>query len=297
MKLYRLMSRIFPASFAAKVLLLACLGIQIPLLAFVDLGLDRELHETLASIVVMVMATAIGTLLTLMALRNILSPLLVIARHLESWDAGRHPGHLPDDFADEVGRVMHHTNRLLDRVTDHVDQSRLEADTDPMTGLLNRRGAERRLMRSPAGWLVHFDIDQFKRINDAFGHDMGDQIICRVAGVAGTLLRASDVLARFGGEEFILVLPEVDQAEALRIANRLRESIESAVATPLGPVTISAGLARHAGGSRLGSALLASDAALYEAKRSGRNRVHVSPDSSWALVGEMRPEPEQPGRG
>jgi diguanylate cyclase (GGDEF)-like protein len=166
------------------------------------------------------------------------------------------------------------------------------ATIDGMTGIFNRRhflaladhewDRARRYGR-PLSFLM-IDIDFFKAINDRFGHDVGDRAIVHVANLAGHCKRTSDLLARIGGEEFGLLLPETGAAQAELVAERLRQEV---AASPLAEVshsaTVSIGVATSdetmAGISDL---IKAADQALYAAKRSGRNRVVSSIDATDA---------------
>lgn len=156
------------------------------------------------------------------------------------------------------------------------------AQSDPLTGLLNRRGfhqlfepALRAALRGGHALSVAMiDIDHFKRINDRLGHEMGDRVLCGVATMLRERLRASDVVARIGGEEFAVMLPGTDIAGARVIAQALVEGVAAHWKEAFGPVTISVGLAGCGAGVTQPAALLArADAALYEAKGQGRNRV------------------------
>lgn len=155
--------------------------------------------------------------------------------------------------------------------------------TDPLTGLLNRRYIEARLAEEikrsnrhgfPMS-LMLLDVDHFKSYNDEFGHPAGDAALKLVATVIRDTLRGADVAARFGGEEFSILLPQTTGEEALAIAERLRHNIEVAD-FPHRRVTSSIGIA-SCSAELCGSADLvsAADQALYEAKRQGRNRVLV----------------------
>jgi diguanylate cyclase (GGDEF)-like protein len=169
------------------------------------------------------------------------------------------------------------------------------ATIDGMTGIFNRRHflalADREWYRArrygrPLSFLM-IDIDFFKAINDRFGHDIGDRAIVHVANLAGHYKRGSDLLARIGGEEFGLLLPETETAQAELVAERLRRAV---AASPLAEVshsaTVSIGVATSdetmAGISDL---IKSADQALYAAKRAGRNRVMRSIDAP-ALDGE-----------
>jgi len=172
------------------------------------------------------------------------------------------------------------------------------ATIDGMTGIFNRRHflalADREWFRArrygrPLSFLM-IDIDYFKAINDRFGHDVGDRAIVHVANLASHYKRGSDLLARIGGEEFGLLLPETGTAQAELVAERLRRAV---AASPLAEVshsaTVSIGVASSdetmAGISDL---IKAADQALYAAKRSGRNRVmrSIAATDAPALVGD-----------
>ena len=162
---------------------------------------------------------------------------------------------------------------------------RILALTDELTGLPNRRNilafldeqadAAKR-SGQPLG-VVSFDIDHFKKVNDTFGHDGGDRALRRIAAVANTCLRESDRLGRIGGEEFLLVLPNTEQATAVEIAERLRKAIEVAPFDEVAPgthIAVSLGVAAWASGHDTTSVLMKrADEALYRAKNTGRNRV------------------------
>lgn len=179
---------------------------------------------------------------------------------------------------------------LLDRMTREDlsaanDKLQALAHLDPLTGLSNRRDFEARALyelaraqrhRRPLS-VLSLDVDHFKRINDSHGHDVGDEVLRVLAGVARQELREHDLLARFGGEEFVALLPDTALDEALVVAERLR-GVLGACQVPMdgGAVrfTISAGVAQLADdGSGLVSLLKAADKALYRAKQQGRNQV------------------------
>jgi diguanylate cyclase (GGDEF)-like protein/PAS domain S-box-containing protein len=160
---------------------------------------------------------------------------------------------------------------------------------DPLTGLYNRRYLEeimeretRRAVRSEQGLgLLMLDIDDFKKFNDTFGHDAGDTVLRESASFLLKSVRVEDVVCRFGGEEFVVVLPmaslEVTQARAERIRSRLRELSVTHHGQSLGAITVSIGVAELPQHGTTSKELLESaDAALYRAKREGRDRVTVA---------------------
>lgn len=167
-------------------------------------------------------------------------------------------------------------------------EQRNYALTDPLTGLFNRRAfaaqsqriAYRRKFGREQTSLLVLDLDHFKRVNDRFGHDTGDQVLVAFAAVAEAALRPSDSLYRIGGEEFCFVLPDTALADAITLAERIRLDFEVVSVDADGErvrATVSIGIATtDFSGFDLEVLLAAADAALYEAKARGRNRVVVA---------------------
>lgn len=163
------------------------------------------------------------------------------------------------------------------------------ADTDFMTGLMNRRAflavADdavafcRRYKRNMATLMI--DIDHFKKINDTHGHAAGDDAIKRVAEIVSQSIRTTDKAARFGGEEFVVLLREIDQDTAVLLADRIRTSIESATVRHgdiVIPITVSVGLALFDESDRdVQDVIERADQGLYVAKKTGRNRTFLMP--------------------
>jgi diguanylate cyclase (GGDEF)-like protein len=163
-----------------------------------------------------------------------------------------------------------------------ADGHKSDAMKDALTGLLNRRALfDDPLDVAPAGTaVVMMDLDYFKTINDRFGHDSGDRILKAFADLIRANIRANDLAARMGGEEFCIVMPDSSPKASAAVADRIRAQIEATVVqTANGPIraTVSAGIAiRSTEPQTLQSLLNNADAALYEAKASGRNRVQIS---------------------
>ncbi|WP_156488801.1 GGDEF domain-containing protein, partial [Erythrobacter sp. HI0077] len=165
------------------------------------------------------------------------------------------------------------------RAEEAARQAQAIAETDQLTGIANRRRttseivravlAARRDDRSLA--VAVFDVDHFKRVNDTYGHHAGDEVLKRVANVAAKALRAGDMVGRFGGEEFVIILPDTTTQTAMLIAERVRSSIAKSGSTPR--VTVSMGIAELAEGETGENLLRRADGALYIAKRAGRNTL------------------------
>ena len=155
------------------------------------------------------------------------------------------------------------------------------AEVDALTSIANRRALDRELDRALASAARHeralsvimFDIDSFKAINDTYGHSAGDSVVVTVSRVAAACLRGSDVLGRWGGDEFLIVSSEVDGEPATLIAERVRAVIEAGAVLETGAVTASFGVASYQAGDGVDELVGRADAALYAAKTGGRNRV------------------------
>jgi diguanylate cyclase (GGDEF)-like protein len=165
---------------------------------------------------------------------------------------------------------------LAGMCTPHLEAARLEklSTIDALTGALNRRGVQAILSRHDPISVVLCDLDHFKRINDGFGHTEGDHVLSRVAALLGSVVRAGDVVARWGGEEFLLVLPAVDLARAHQVAERARRAVACEPFTSeLLQVTLSAGVAERRRAESVEQLIRRADEALYQAKRAGRNHI------------------------
>ncbi|MBL8247815.1 MAG: diguanylate cyclase [Candidatus Competibacter sp.] len=189
---------------------------------------------------------------------------------------------------DEIDAMRNELARLLNRLTDQNAELERLATTDGLTGLTNRRRLfehlEQEVYRArrygTALSLILFDIDHFKRINDNWGHAAGDCVLREIAHEAHRLLRKADTAGRYGGEEFVVLLPETDLAEAMLLAHRLNRQISHMVITPehSSPisVTVSVGVAEIAPDESGEDLIQRADQALYRAKREGRNRVEAA---------------------
>ena len=160
----------------------------------------------------------------------------------------------------------------------------LLASTDVLTGLANRRRIieylDVTLANSETGkralLVILFDIDHFKAVNDRYGHDIADDVLKRVASSANECLRNTDLIGRYGGEEFVIILPGTDHEVSLQIAERVRASIEASRDDQQPKVTVSLGIASTRDGDTCDVILKRADIALYEAKGAGRNRLRLA---------------------
>lgn len=179
--------------------------------------------------------------------------------------------------------VLAQLREQLHRALERAELLGTQAMTDPLTGIANRYAAEQRLAAEHADALRHnralsvaiCDVDHFKRINDEHGHDTGDAVLRAIASLLADNVRVNDVAARWGGEEFVLLLPDSSIDAATEIAERCRQAIHDAHPSGL-PVTATFGVAEHDGAEQAGELLRRADVALYDGKRQGRDRVIVS---------------------
>jgi diguanylate cyclase (GGDEF)-like protein len=172
------------------------------------------------------------------------------------------------------------------------------ASTDALTGVANRLAGELRLIesikqadrKSRATSVLLLDLDEFKGINDQHGHPVGDQVLQAVAAMTSTAVRADDCVARWGGEEFLVVLPSCEVADAQILAERVRARIQSEHfrADNLPPCTASIGVAELLPGESRDELLSRVDLALYKAKELGRNRVEVAPAAPLSAMLQRR---------
>ncbi len=170
-------------------------------------------------------------------------------------------------------RFFHNYRSLLD-----------DAQRDPLTGLRNRKTFDDIVLRLVAGgagtadqevWLGIVDIDHFKRVNDTFGHLYGDEVLLLVAQLMQRAFRRDDLLFRFGGEEFVIVLRGVDRETAVGLFERFRQLVAGHVFPQVGTVTLSGGMVALCPGRLISQLLDEADKALYWAKQHGRNQIAV----------------------
>lgn len=180
-----------------------------------------------------------------------------------------------------IAELLYHGNVHTFMSTQKLRQS---AMTDPLTHLLNRRAMDSELEAAHSRWERHghryavimADLDRFKKVNDTHGHDVGDQVLAELAKRLTESVRAEDRVSRWGGEEFLLLLHEANEDEALGVAEKIRAAVEaSGFSTTAGslPITISLGVALNQSEPSAEAVTIRADEALYAAKQGGRNRA------------------------
>lgn len=184
----------------------------------------------------------------------------------------------------KIVRISDHYQKLLQELNEKLT---VASTQDPLTGLANRRLLMERLTAEvsmvqrgrPTFSLAAIDIDHFKSINDTFGHDVGDAVLVTISRTLAGQLRQYDVCARWGGEEFMVFMPETAGPSSQTIAERLRALVQALPHSQLTDgreVSVSIGVAEHHADARLEDTIKRADSALYKAKRAGRNRVVLS---------------------
>jgi diguanylate cyclase len=182
---------------------------------------------------------------------------------------------------------LHGLEEEANTLRNRVREQRNQALRDPLTGINNRLAFDERLENEYARWrrfgndltLMVWDVDNFKSINDGFGHKTGDKVLIVIAQLLASQIRETDFIARYGGEEFVVIAPGSGSEASLNLAEKLRASVEERKFTYLDspvPVTVSCGIAEFKDGLNAEQVFEKADQALYHAKRNGRNRCEVA---------------------
>lgn len=189
----------------------------------------------------------------------------------------------------ELSANLQSSREEVDELKRALDKAQIEVQTDPMTGALNRRGFNARLSEMVENaqdgvplCLLMVDIDHFKKINDTFGHLFGDKVIGAIAATLNANVKGRDAVARLGGEEFGVLLPETGPEGGMVLAEKIRAAIEKArirqsgKPEPVGGITISLGLTAYIPGEDHETFIHRADQALYASKTAGRNRATLA---------------------
>lgn len=205
--------------------------------------------------------------LTTLTTRNVNDETIEQLRNINGWYVE----------ANELKTTLIHTFSALQQ---EVDIFKNDALHDPLTALLNRRAVTATLQNWDDNGmpyaLILFDIDKFKAVNDTFGHQVGDDVLTFFAHELKQHTMPYHVCCRYGGEEFIVLLPNTEVHEALAVANRIREYVAATVSPTGAPITTSGGVAASNGSLRYKDVIEQADTALYAAKEAGRNRIHTT---------------------
>ncbi|MCP1468872.1 diguanylate cyclase (GGDEF)-like protein [Sphingobium sp. OAS761] len=274
MHFYLATSFIFPRSLRLRLFTLCFLATHLPLLGYIGWGLATA-RIALPEFLALTLATVVGTGLALIGIGALLNPIHALA---ETLDQREETGTGLPDVGDVIHTLYAGVHRAASATRAHLDDLHVAAHEDPLTGIGNRRGFHAQIDALPAelrrGTVALIDLDHFKQVNDQLGHDEGDRVLQAFAGRLAAQVRRADLVARWGGEEFVIFFQNVIEDEAswslARIARQMRID-------PIGhldgrPISFSAGLSHWSDG-QLEDALAAADGALYQAKEAGRDRV------------------------
>lgn len=282
MTFYLATSFIFPRSLRLRLFLLCFIATHLPLLGYIGWGVATD-RIALEEVLLLTGLTVLGTALALWGIGALLTPIHILADTLKG-DNDNGPA-LPD-VGDVIQTLFAGVQRAAQSTRARIDHLDHAAHEDALTGIANRRGFLGQIDLIPPderrGSIAIIDIDHFKRVNDSLGHDEGDRLLQGFAARIAGQLRRVDMVARWGGEEFVIFFRDCIEDEAgwalARIAERMR-------AQPVGTVegraiSFSAGLCRWHG-EPIDDVMQCADEALYEAKRKGRDRVQRA-SQLWA---------------
>jgi len=304
---YRHFMRLAPLrpSYHGKFALAAAVGMLVPLAIFVVylLATRTDFSGILPVLAALVLACFMGFLGTLWALRELLVPIDLTAEALRAYIESRKLPDLPVSFPDRAGKLMEGTQYTLTQLHETITRLERASDIDDLTGVYNRRAGEKRLSEEVARaerdlqafQLAFLDINDFKTINDEYGHTAGDAAISHVAALLQLNVRRGDWVARWGGDEFVVGL---HRNRALKmVMGRIVKAIASSPCE-IGPgeeipVHVSCGVAEYRFGTGADGVLADADRAMYAAKELARlsRESHVCYRTELDMPREAKPDP------
>lgn len=240
-----------------------------------------------------VVTLSIATVLIVLFLRSLLNPIKALGRAAHSLGDGVAGVRTPVIGNDELAALAERFNDMAAYWDTSRQTLQTEASADPLTGVLNRRGILAALETALLAHARHhqpisifmLDLDRFKYINDHFGHGAGDRALAWVTAKVREALRESDQLGRYGGDEFLVVLPDTTREHALSIAERMTDAIRDAATREAAYPTVSIGVASTPDDGRdAGSLIQAADTALYASKKRRRNNDGPARDRPGRVV-------------
>ncbi|SDA14139.1 diguanylate cyclase (GGDEF) domain-containing protein [Sphingomonas sp. NFR15] len=278
MRFYDATRFLFPRNFHLRLFTLCFGAVHLPLIAFcITEAVVRQWDWRL--FVPLLAATITGTAAAIGAIWALLAPVAHATTLLRMLQRGQRIAEVPEGGPDLVGELLRGVAHAAAETSARIERLADAAEKDMLTGLRNRRGfldaVAPLLHRERTAVVAMLDLDHFKAINDRFGHDAGDEVLREFAHRLGGALRRSDLSARWGGEEFAVLLPDTGLDTAREIIERLRAGLRAnPIAAGTGhALTFSCGMAVARDYATLAKAMGDADDALYGAKHAGRNRT------------------------
>ena len=229
---------------------------------------------------------------------NLFQPLEIIVKYLKIILNGQKVQELEDEIQrnDEVGMLIEALKKLQLTMQEEIKLKQVHekmAITDKLTGAFNRQMLDQVIDKAIATAdryhedfsLLCLDLDHFKKVNDTWGHNIGDEILKQTVNVVKNNIRSADVLVRFGGEEFVVLMPQTSLQNAIVVGEKIRTAIATTIHPIAGSVTVSIGVAQKNYNENFDSWYKRGDEALYKAKKTGRNKVIVA----TAIVEKEKP--------
>lgn len=281
MKFYEATRFLFPRHYERRILAICFGAIHLPLTgAIIFQGMQNHWDPLL--LMVLLGATLIGTIAAIFAISALLAPIRRATHLLHDVQGGVQIGDVPVGGEDLVGRLLNGVAQAASETARRMEQLKDAAERDVLTGLRNRRGfldaVASLLYPGKNSAIAILDLDHFKAVNDDHGHDRGDQILTDFADQLVAQLRRSDISARWGGEEFIVLFPDTSILQAQDILSRLQDAVRNDAAFNIDgrAVTFSCGIAAVDAYADLADAMRRADQSLYDAKASGRDLIRIA---------------------
>lgn len=293
LKFYDLLNRLpFATSFRGKVVFAVVVSVLLPVMAMevYFVGFSPLKGEQLEqAILISGMAAATAAVIAYWALSTILRPILYTSKQLNQFLNHQVLPDLPVHYRDEVGSLMSNVNYITRSMKDLVESANQNGAIDHLTGIYNRRSAENRLrdsieltrIRQNSLSFAILDLDNFKKLNDTYGHDFGDSVLRQIGDLLRTNVRRTDWVGRWGGDEFVISVQGGErEASAMlsRICELAKRELFIAPDQSIHKITFSCGVCEWQEAMDSQTLFTKADEALYTAKRGGRDQVQVWSD-------------------
>jgi len=287
-KMYTFLSKIsyFKDSYILKLFAIAVLGNLLPLVVLLTcLFVTNNAANILFYLLIFISLTT-NIMITFLILRSILYPVSITANALQQYVHDKQIPTLPIQFKDSLyqdtlGHLMSNVQYIVEKLEASTKSLKTASNIDPLTGILNRHSGEERLMQDMARakrgkiklLIAIVDIDDFKGINEQFGHNLGDVCLTHIVEALSKNIRAGDWLARWGEDEFLMILWNVNHDDLNAILQRIQQQ---SVKTPMGElleISLSIGACQYDGESEVDTLIMCANKALYQAQSNGRGNI------------------------